>query len=326
MSVALVADIGGTYARFALAEPGARPAVGDVRAFRAENFATVADAARIFLDEVGARPTTACFAVAGPVTDDVVEFTNSPWTLDVSATRRALGLDRLIAVNDFEALAHGVRFLDPTDVVGIKSGAAAAGAPVLVIGPGTGLGQALIVPFAGGERVVPTEGGHVGFAPQTEEEIELLQFLAREHGRVSLERLVSGPGLLNIHRALSADAGASAAYLHADDLTRAAASGDRLAVRALDLFFAILGVAAGDAVLSTGARGGVVLGGGVLPKNRERLLRSAFVERFLAKGRMRAYLEAAPIDLIVREGAALVGAASLVAGAGRRGAPKTPAR
>lgn len=313
MSAALVADIGGTYARFALVEPAPRPKVGEASTLRAEHFASVADAARAFLDGTGARPATACFAVAGPVTDDVVEFTNSTWTLDIEATRRGLGLDRLIVVNDFEALAYGVRRLDRADLVSIKPGVPAIGAPILLLGPGTGLGQALIVPCGSGERVVATEGGHVGFAPQTEEEIEILRFLVGEHGRVSVERVLSGPGLLNIHRALSAGNDAAPVYLRADDLAHAASEGrDPLAARALDLLFGMLGAFVGDAVLATGARGGVVLAGGILPKNREALMKSAFLERFLDKGRMRGYLEAAPIDLIVRDGAALLGAAAVL--------------
>jgi glucokinase len=323
--MALVADIGGTYARFALAAPGDPPVVGVAKVYRAGDFVSVADAARAFCSEVEASPASACFAVAGPVTDDVVEFTNSPWTLDIEATRRALALDRLLAVNDFEALAASVRRLAPADLVRVKGGVAVAQAPVLVVGPGTGFGQALIVPVAGAaDRIVPTEGGHVGFAPQTKAELQLLAFLAREHGRVSVERILSGPGLVNIHRALTETPGGSAAYPHADDLSRAASEGrDPLAAKALDLFFAMLGSAVGDAVLSTGARGGVVLGGGVVPKNREALSKSDFIERFLAKGRMRGYVEATPIDLIIREGAALVGAAALLA---RPRPPRRPAR
>lgn len=310
--VALVADIGGTYARFALAGTGKRAKIGDIRAYRAEDYANLTEAAREFLRSAGAQPAAACFAVAGPVTDEVVEFTNSPWTLDVAATRQALGLHSLVAVNDFEALAAGVPLLGREDFFCVKSGVAAVDAPVLLIGPGTGLGQALIVPGRGG-RIVPTEGGHVAFAPRTEEEAILLRFLAREYGRVSIERLLSGPGLLNIRRFLSAESGGSSVYPQADDLTRAAAEGrDPLAARALDIFFGILGAAVGDAALSTGARGGVILGGGILPKNREALTKSPFVERFLDKGRMRGYVEAVPIDLIVREGAALLGAAALL--------------
>lgn len=313
----LVADIGGTNARFALATvEGEGISLGEIHAFRAEDFESIRDAADAFLEAVNAKPAFGCFAVAGPITDGVVEFTNSRWTLDIEKTRRQMGFRRFRAVNDFEALAAGVRRLRREDLLNVKSGKADANAPLLVIGPGTGFGQALIVPFEGRDRIVPTEGGHVGFAPTTEEEIEVLKFISREHRRVSIERILSGRGLINIHRALCALAGTPRASLQADEITRAAMTGEYpIAARAVDMFCAVLGSAAGDAVLATGARGGVVLGGGILPKIREIFLRSQFVERFLEKGRMRVFVEDSPVDLIIGDGAALIGAAAL-AGAG----------
>lgn len=308
----LVADIGGTNARFALATiSGSAVSVGDMHAFRAEDYESIRDAADAFLEAVQAKPNFACFAVAGPITDAVVEFTNSPWVLDIEKTQRQMKLERLLAINDFEALATGVRHLKAADSLEVKAGEGDPCAPVLVIGPGTGLGQALIVPAPGGDRIIPTEGGHVAFAPQTEEEIEVLRFIQREHKRVSIERLLSGRGLVNIHRALCAIAGTPRVSLQADEITRAAETKEfPIAVRAVDMFCAVLGSAAGDAVLAAGARGGVVLGGGIIPKIRDEFLKSAFVERFLDKGRMRDYVGAVPIRLITRDGAALVGAAA----------------
>jgi glucokinase len=308
----LVADIGGTNARFALATiGGGAVSVGDMHAFRAEDYESIRDAADAFLEAVQAKPKFACFAVAGPITDAVVEFTNSPWVLDIAKTKRQMKLERLLAINDFEALATGVRHLKGVDFLEVKAGEGDKSAPVLVIGPGTGLGQALIVPAPGGDRVIPTEGGHVAFAPQTEEEIEVLRFIQREHKRVSIERLLSGRGLVNIHRALCAIAGTPRVSLQADEITRAAETKEfPIAVKAVEMFCAVLGSAAGDAVLAAGARGGVVLGGGIIPKIRGAFLKSAFVERFLDKGRMRDYVGAVPIRLIIRDGAALVGAAA----------------
>ena len=308
----LVADIGGTNARFALATiAGDAVSVGAMHAFRAEDFETIRDAADAFLEAVAAKPRHACFAVAGPITDAVVEFTNSPWVLDIEKTKRQMKLDRLLAINDFEALATSVKQLAPDDFQEIKAGAGDGAAPILVIGPGTGLGQALIVPSPAGDRIIPTEGGHVAFAPYDEEEIEVLRFIQREHKRVSIERLLSGRGLVNIHRALCQLAGTPRASLQADEITRAALTKEfPIAVKAVEMFCAILGSAAGDAVLSSGARGGVVLGGGIIPKIRETFLESAFVDRFMDKGRMRDYVGAVPIKLITRDGAALVGAAA----------------
>ena len=308
----LVADIGGTNARFALATiSGGAVSVGEMHAFRAEDYESIRDAADAFLEAVRAKPKLACFAVAGPITDAVVEFTNSPWVLDIEKTRKNMKLDRLFAINDFEALATSVRELQPADLLNVKDGDGDPHAPVLVIGPGTGLGQALIVPAAGGDRIIPTEGGHVAFAPADDEEIEVLRFIRREHKRVSIERLLSGRGLVNIHRALCAIAGTPRISLQADEITRAALTKEfPIAVKAVDMFCAVLGAAAGDAVLATGARGGVVLGGGILPKIRDAFLASAFTERFLDKGRMRDYVSAVSIKLIIRDGAALVGAAA----------------
>lgn len=308
----LVADIGGTNARFALATiADGAVNVGEMHAFRAEDYESIRDAADAFLEAVQADPKLACFAVAGPITDAVVEFTNSPWVLDIEKTKRQMKLDRLLAINDFEALATSVGQLKGPDFLEVKPGAGDGQAPVLVMGPGTGLGQALIVPGAGGDRVIPTEGGHVAFAPYNDEEIEVLRFVRREHKRVSIERLLSGRGLVNIHRALCALAGTPRVSLQADEITRAALTKEfPVAVRAVEMFCAILGSAAGDAVLSSGARGGVVLGGGIIPKIREAFLKSAFVERFLDKGRMRDYVSDVPVRLITRDGAALVGAAA----------------
>ncbi len=306
----LVADIGGTNARFALAAIDGAIDVDAAHVFRAEDYESVRDAADAFLEAAQAKPKAACFAVAGPITDDVVEFTNSLWTLDIKKIKTQLGLSTFEVVNDFEALAAGARDLRPVDLLRVKEGAGDPSAPMLVMGPGTGLGQALIVPSGGKDRVVATEGGHVAFAPSTEEEIEVLRFIMREHKRVSIERLLSGRGLVNIHRALCAISGTPRASLQADEITRAAITREYpVAVRAVELFCAMLGSAAGDAVLATGARGGVLLGGGILPKIRDLFLKSAFIDRFLDKGRMRFYVEDVPVHLIIRDGAALVGAA-----------------
>lgn len=308
----LVADIGGTNARFALATIAQSDViVGEMHAFRAEDYESIRDAADAFLEAVQAAPKLACFAVAGPITDAVVEFTNSPWVLDIEKTKRQMKLDRLLAINDFEALATSVRQLKAADLLDVKAGEGDPHAPILVMGPGTGLGQALIVPAGAGDRVIPTEGGHVAFAPYNDEEIEVLRFVQREHKRVSIERLLSGRGLVNIHRALCALAGTPRVSLQADEITHAALTKEfPIAVKAVDMFCAILGSAAGDAVLSSGARGGVVLGGGIIPKIRDAFLQSAFVDRFLDKGRMREYVAGVPVKLITRDGAALVGAAA----------------
>jgi len=313
----LVADIGGTNARFALAR-AATHAIVKEETFRAEDFETIADAAHAYLEATGERPKAACFAVAAPVgglqAEDEIAFTNSHWKFRPDDICKALGLERFLPVNDFYALASGVQHLPADYFIDVKAGEGDPAAPTLVIGPGTGLGQALIVPFGGRRRIISTEGGHVSFAPRTDEEIAVLKFIAREHPRVSVERLLSGRGLVNIHRALCSLSDTQRLSLRADEITAAAVEGKYpIAVKAVDMFCAVLGRVAGDAVLATGARGGVVLGGGILPKIRDLFLKSAFLDRFLDKGRMSDYVATPAIRMIVKDGAALIGAAAALA-------------
>lgn len=312
----LVADIGGTNARFALAtSEGGKIAIRDVQRFLAEDFETVRDAADAYLEAVADKPKRACFAAAGPLIDGVVDFTNSHWRLDEKEIVSALNLDVFRIVNDFFALAAGVEHLDGGAFVEVKSGTPLEGAPQLVIGPGTGLGQALVVPTSAGSHVLSTEGGHVSFAPRTEEEFEIQKFIAQEHPRVSVERLLSGRGLVNIHRALCAISDTPRISLQASEITQAAVDGTYpVAVKAVDTFCGLLGRVAGDAVLASGARGGVVLGGGILPKIQDVFLKSGFVERFLDKGRMQTYVEPVPVRLIVEGEPALFGAAASIDG------------
>lgn len=308
----LVADIGGTNARFALAsrDDGVLKVTRQEN-FRAEDFESIRDAAGAYLEAVNETPSGACFAVAAPVDRDEIVFTNSHWRFAPDDVRKALSLKRFLVVNDFYALAAGVTSLQREAFIDVKPGAPDPRAPVLVMGPGTGLGQALIVPAPEGQVIVSTEGGHISFAPRTEEEIAVMNFIAREHPRVSVERLLSGRGLVNIHRALCALSGAQRVSLQANEITQAAKDGTLpIAKQAVDMFCEVLGRVAGDAVLACGARGGVVLGGGILPRIQEIFLASDFVVKFLDKGRMRDYVADAPVRLIIAEGAALYGAAA----------------
>lgn len=308
----LVADIGGTNARFALAERTTSSlSLSHSQSYRAEDFETIGDAGRAYLESVQVQPTQACLAIAAPVKADIVPFTNSHWILDKADLKSALDLENLVVINDFFALAASVSALPENALLGVKEGDPEVGAPQLVIGPGTGLGQALVIPCGGHDQIVPTEGGHVSFAPRTDEELAVMKFIAEEHPRVSVERLLSGRGLVNIHRALCAIAGEPRANLQSNEITAAAQNGTHpIAAQTVDMFCAVLGRVVGDAVLGTGATGGVILGGGILPKIKDLFLDSKFIDRFLDKGRMRTYLEPVPIHLIHQEGAALYGAAS----------------
>lgn len=311
----LVADLGGTNARFALADlSGASMKIRDSQRFRAEDFETIRDAADAYLESVQEKPAHACFAAAGPINNQEVDFTSSHWVLREGDIKGPLGLDHFLIVNDFYALAAGIAHLPQDAFIEVKPGAPIEDTPQLVIGPGTGLGQALIVPTQTGPKVVATEGGHVSFAPRSDLEFEIKKFIAREHPRVSVERLLSGRGLVNIHRALCAIEGAPRVSLQANEITNAAITGEYpIAVKAVDMFCTVLGRVTGDAVLSTGARGGVVLGGGILPKIKDKFLESDFALRFGEKGRMSSYVESVPVRMVIEDGAALYGAAAALA-------------
>ena len=314
-SKCLVADIGGTNARFGIAaweDKGL--SVSQIQIFRAGNFDSVRSAANAYLEAVQEQPEQACFAVAGPVTTGKIAFTNSSWVLDVAQTIEGMSLTKLHVINDFQALAAGINYFPADGFMDIRRGTPETAKPVLVIGPGTGFGQALIVPVRTKDAtIIPTEGGHVTFAPDNDLEIEILKFITQEHGRVSVERVLSGQGLINLHRALCAISDTPCEPMQASEITEAAVSRSLpVAVQAVDLFCAILGSVAGDATLSSGARGGIVLGGGILPKIRDILKNSEFESRFLNKGRMRSYLEQVPIRLIIKDGAALYGAAAIL--------------
>ena len=310
----LVADIGGTNARFAIAElEGESIFIRDSVSLKAEDFEHVRDAAEAYMESVKQYPARACLAVAAPVDRDEVSFTNSHWTLQKREFEEALKFSDFRVINDFYAAAAGVAHLNADSFVSIKVAPGDPAAPKLVIGPGTGLGQALIIPTRSGPEVIATEGGHVTFAPRTEEEFAVMAFIAREHPRVSAERLLSGRGLVNIYRALCTLEHVSPALLKASEITAAANSGDDpIALRTVNMFCDVLGSEVGDAVLATGARGGVILGGGILPKIREIFMNSGFVNRFLEKGRMQAYVDGVPVRLIVDDRVALFGAAATI--------------
>ncbi|MGV6800894.1 MAG: glucokinase [bacterium] len=306
----LVADIGGTNARFAIAHyQGNTIQLENVQSFRAEDYESPRDAAAAYLEAVRVRPENACFAMAAPIDGEVIPFTNSHWLIDKAQIKSTFALKHFTVVNDFYALAMGVPFLTKDKIRSVKVGKKDKSAPILVIGPGTGLGQALIVPCKGGEQIVATQGGHVAFAPASELEIEVLRLVAKEHPRVTAERLLSGRGLINLHRALCQIHDVPRVSLQANEITEAAINGTLpVAKEAVTLFCAILGDVVGDAVLTTGAQGGAILGGGILPKMEEFFLHSPFLKRFQEKDPMTAYMTHIPIDMIITDETALYGA------------------
>ncbi|MFO1068037.1 MAG: glucokinase [Geminicoccaceae bacterium] len=241
---------------------------------------------------------------------DRIAFTNSPWTLSVSGTQRELGVARLAVINDFVAQALAVPQLGGSDVEILRPGEPLRDRPIGVIGPGTGLGVAGLIPLGGGRyRALPTEGGHASLAPGNRREQAVLERLAGFFPHVSKERLVSGPGLLTLAKSLAELDGAECAAATPQDVGRLAAAGDGHCLEATRMFSALLGAAAGDLALTYGARGGIYICGGVCLNLGPLFDRAAFAERFLAKGRMRGYLEPIPVWLVCRSQTGLLGAA-----------------
>lgn len=315
---ALVGDIGGTNARFALLAPDG--SVGEIRILRCADHPGLDAAAEAYLAAVAppVRPRRAAIAVAGPVSGDWFELTNHGWRFSVRAVAERLGLERLDLVNDFSAVALALPHLGPDDRRQIGPGTAQAGRPIAVLGPGSGLGVGGVVPAGTDWVALATEGGHVTMAAADDREAAVLAALRHRFGHVSAERVVSGMGLPNLHRALAAVDGAEAPDRDAAAISEAALAGtDPRSVEALTMFCAMLGTVAGNLALSLGAQGGVFVAGGIVPRLGDWFDRSPFRDRFEAKGRMRAYLAPIPTHVVTHPLPAFVGLAAAVA-AGRR--------
>ena len=314
-ALALIADIGGTNARFALTDLSAPTAqVLDARSLDASAYASLQHAAEHYLAAVGVQPRCAAIAVASPVNGEEIRLTNRAWSFTRSELQSALGFDRLHVLNDFGAVAWSVPALSESETVTVHgSDDAPLQGPVSVLGPGTGLGVAMLVGSDPHWQVVETEGGHVSFAPLGDEELAIARWFTARFGRVSNERLLCGSGLSHIDAVLRG-AVDHATGQHQDlrepaDIVAAALEGHDLAARrTLARFCAVLGSVAGDAALIHGART-VMLAGGIVPRFIPFLRSSAFRERFLAKGRFAAYLESVTIRVITHNGPGLLGAA-----------------
>lgn len=313
----LLADIGGTNARFGLqVGPGDR--VTDVEVLPCERHATLADAIGAYLMHVGRdAPKVFSMAIANPVLGDQVAMTNHHWAFSISALKAQIGFDRLLVINDFTALALALPELPVAELQQVGGGVAIPGRAIGLIGPGTGLGVSGLVPSGrvdGSFGWVPlqSEGGHVTLAGRNAREHAVLAALERRYGHVSCERAVSGQGLVDLHRALvSIDSpGAAAPVLEAADILQRALDGDAGCGEALDLFCSFLGTAAGNLALTLGTQGGVYIGGGIVPRLGDWFAQSPFRQRFEAKGRFAAYLASIPVFVIhARQSPALLGAA-----------------
>jgi glucokinase len=327
MPAALVADIGGTNARLALVEGGRR--LRALRMLRCADHAGLPAMLDAYCTEIGDRPRHAALAVPSMADRDLVAPVNLPWRFSIAAIKRRYGFGRLIVVNDFAANALAVPQLRRRDRVSIgPRRRAAPDAPVVVVGPGSGLGVCALVPDGSGRmRPVVGEGGHATMAPATRREAQVLDWLRAQPGllgHVSAERVLSGPGLVNLYRALCALDGVSPILAEAAAIADAR---DAQSVKAVRMFCAMLGTVAGNLALTFAARGGVYIAGGIVPRLGVAALEAAgFRERFEAKGRFNRYVAAIPTSLITHPVPALLGLAGLLTTPASDGAARTSGR
>jgi glucokinase len=309
----LIGDVGGTNARFALqAAPG--EAASQLVTYAVADYPTFDAAILDYVSRLsGPRPRQGAIGIANPIVGDHVKMTNAPWNFSIDGVRRAIGFDRFLVINDFTALALSLPGLSPDDVRQIGGGSPDPTAAVGLIGPGTGLGVSGLLRVNGGRRSIPLEGegGHVSLAPATAREDRVVAVLRDRFGHASAERAISGPGLVNLYEALCTIDGVAPRPLDpAAVSTEAQAGSDARCVEAVDMFLGLLGGVAGNLALTLGARGGMYIGGGIVPRLGDWIDRSSFRERFVAKGRFRAYLEKMPTYLVdAKTSPALIGAA-----------------
>ncbi|MDY0064792.1 MAG: glucokinase [Steroidobacteraceae bacterium] len=320
-STRLIADIGGTNARFALLE---QDAPRDIQVLACAAYPDLISAVEQYLSSVGAitgarRPVEAAIAIAGPVTGDLIRMTYHVWQFSASQTRQRLGLRRLIVINDFTALAMATRHLPQDELEQIGGGRPTPNAPLAVIGPGTGLGVSGVIPANDHWVALQGEGGHSTLSVMTEREMSVLRQLHQRFSHVSAERVLSGPGLVNLYEALCALDGVVAEPLDPPAVTRRAQQAScRVCMEAVSMFCALLGTMAGNLVLTLGALGGVYIGGGVVPALGSLFTNSPFRDRFEDKGRYADYLAAVPTYVIHSPLPAFVGLRQAFAEAGPR--------
>lgn len=308
----LIADIGSNYARFALETE--RGEFRHVASLRCADYPSFHAAVRAYIDGLsGQLIEHACVAIANPVDGDQVSMTNYHWQFSIEQMRQQLGLTTLVIVNDFTALAMALPKLPATGMRQVGGGSASKQGVIGLLGPGSGLGVSALIPAGDGWISLGSEGGHTSFSPRDEREIAVLRFAWSELDHVSFERLLSGPGLALMYRALAAQAGVAAEALAAPEITqRGLAGSDPVCVDTLDVFCALLGTAAANLAVTLGADGGIYIGGGIVPRLGAYFDRSRFRARFEQKGRFSAYVASIPTFVITAEQATFNGASAIL--------------
>lgn len=320
----LAGDIGGTNARLAIvAVDGVHARVEREQRSASRDAPGLAPIVQAFLAETAATLEAACFGIPGRVIDGVGRPSNLPWTIDERELAAAIGIAHTSIINDFDAVGHGLALLGAKDVETLQRGVPVAHGPIALIGAGTGLGESFLTWDAGGYRVHASEGGHAGFAARDDFEWGLRRALQHEFGHVSVERVVSGPGLIAIYRHLVAAGSGVEGGVVRDEMGQqdpaavivrhGLAGTDPLCVAALDRFTALLGAEAGDLALTVLATGGVYIAGGIAPRIVARLRTGPFLAAFRAKGRLAAFVARVPVHVVVNPDVGLLGAAAVAA-------------
>jgi glucokinase len=310
----LLADIGGTNTRCAIVTANGTPHA--IKAFENRCFTDLPELLTHYIEDLptDSKPDSGAFAVAAPIRGDAVQMINIDWQFSSESLRRSLRMEQLRLLNDFEALAIGLPDLGPNDIRQVGGGDLAPNRPKAVLGPGTGLGVASLIPTRDGWQAVSGEGGHVTLPAVTPEEAELIRQLRKRFGHCSAERLISGPGLELLHTTLHASAAIAASAIRAAEIAALAEAGDEQAQKTFNVFFELLGTVAANLALTVGAFGGVYIGGGIIPRHAERFATSGFRRRFEAKGRYDDYLKSIPTYLIVSDHPTLTGLAAAASG------------
>ena len=312
----LLADIGATHARFGLeTAPGV---LGRVAVLRCDDYDGIVPLLHAYFEQhlsqqSSQRINHAAFALANPISGDFIRMTNRDWQFSTDEVRRTLGLSTLLIVNDFTALAMALPGFQPKDLMQVGGGAPQTHAVSGVLGPGTGLGVSGVIPTIDGFVTLGSEGGHVNFAPSDEREFAILQFAWREWKHVSNERLISGPGMELIYRALAQRNGVEVqARSAADIISGALEDNDALCLEVLETFSGMLGSAAANLAVTLGAFGGIFIGGGIVPRMGEWFANSPFRSRFEAKGRFTDYIAQIPTYVIMTPNPALYGVSAIL--------------
>ena len=308
-STAVVADIGGTNARFARIGPDGK--LESCLRLSTTQFSDPKSALKAFLKaECGPMPKRLCLAVAGPVLGDQIKITNSSWSFSSSQLQKELALDQIEVINDFEALALSLPYLNHQDVkfIGKKIDISTAIGPMAVLGPGTGFGMAGLIPVRNGWKSIPSEGGYISLAPLTDKEIAVWQILRKRYGRVSAERILSGPGLYELHVTL-ADLKDLTVEAHTpeDIVNLALHDNSTLSFETVNMFCNWLGDVAGDVALLYGAQRGIYLVGNIVSALSKLLPRSSFRKRFENKGRGSVFIAKTPTLIVTSKNPALFG-------------------